>query len=154
MSGVDLRVDLERLVHRELRRLPLPAAPHTLLPRVLDAVQAWTRRPWFARPWLTWPAVWQTVSLAALLAIVAGGVALTPSAQQWLLDAIAPRASGLTAAAATAVQRAETSVTAARVLWRALGEPLVPYAFAVVALMCLACAAFGTALNRVAFGRT
>ena len=39
-------------------------------------------------------------------------------------------------------------------VWRALLEPLVAYAFALVVLMCLTCAAFGTALNRIAFGRT
>ena len=43
------------LVDRELRQLPSPRAPHTLLPRVLAAVEQWTRRPWYARAWFTWP---------------------------------------------------------------------------------------------------
>ena len=33
----------------------LPRAPHTLLPRVLAAVQAWAQRPWYERAWFTWP---------------------------------------------------------------------------------------------------
>jgi hypothetical protein len=39
------------------------------------------------------------------------------------------------------------------VLWRALLAPVVPYAFGVVFLMCVACAVFGTALNHLVFGR-
>ena len=39
------------------------------------------------------------------------------------------------------------------ILWRALLEPLVTYAFVLVVLMCLACAVFGTALNHVVFER-
>ena len=45
------------------------------------------------------------------------------------------------------------AVNAAAVLWRALFEPVVPYVFGLVMLMCLACAAFGSALNHVAYGR-
>src|SRR6478752_931002 len=56
--------DLEALASRELRRLPLPRAPQTLLPRVLAAVDAWARRPWYMRAWFTWPLGWQGASLA------------------------------------------------------------------------------------------
>jgi len=149
MSGVDL----EGLVHRELRRLTPPAAPSTLLPRVLAAVQAWTLRPWYARPWLHWPAGWQTVSIAVLVLIAAVGAVLVPEAQQVVLDSIAARASHLTSAIAAASRQLETSFTAARVVWRAIAAPIAPYAFVVVASMWLACVAFGTALNRIAFGR-
>jgi hypothetical protein len=44
-------------------------------------------------------------------------------------------------------------LNAARVVWHAVVEPLAVYAFAVVAVMFLACVAFGTALSHVAFGR-
>ena len=60
--------DLERRVHDELRRLPAPLAPGTLLPRVLAAVDAWARRPWYARAWFTWP-------IGLRVASVAGGEA-------------------------------------------------------------------------------
>ena len=43
--------------------------------------------------------------------------------------------------------------TTAEKLWRALIEPLVVYAFGLVVVMCLACAAFGTALKHVVFRR-
>jgi hypothetical protein len=150
--------DLESLVERELRQLPLPRAPHTLLPRVLAAVQHWAGRPWYARAWFTWPLAWQAVSIAALVLIVAAGAMLVPSAQA----AAGRAASGITASIASAgpiseaaalARRAEVTINALRILWRALVEPMVPYAFALVMLMCLASAAFATALNRVAFGR-
>ena len=44
-----------RELRRELRRLPPPHAPATLLPRVITAVHAWSERRWYARAWLTWP---------------------------------------------------------------------------------------------------
>jgi hypothetical protein len=146
-------VDLEALVSRELRQLPLPRAPRTLLPRVLAAVQALAQRPWYEREWFTWPAGWQLASIAALIAIVGGGAVLVPKT----IAAAGAVASTLTGRVmedvAPMAQRAEVTTNTVRVIWRALLEPVVAYAFGFVALMCLACAAFGVALNRVVFER-
>jgi len=38
---------------------------------------------------------------------------------------------------------------AGRVLWRTMVEPFLVYAFGIVVVMCLACAAFGAALSYV-----
>jgi len=146
--------DLDRLVDRELRELPTPRAPRTLLPRVLAGVEHLTRRPWYARAWLMWPLGWQIVSLVALATIVAGGAVLMPSARVAAGDATSKLASGLIGQVAATVNLLDATMNAARVLWRALLEPLAAYALALVVLMCLACAVFGTALSRVAFGRT
>ena len=124
--------DLEQTVHRELRQLPPPRAPHTLLPRVLAAVDAWSRRPWYARAWFTWPLGWQLAS-AAVAALVMYGL--------WSLPAAAPPE----VAAAT---------SATRVVWRTLVQPLLAYVFVLVALMCVACAVFGAALNYLFMERT
>src|SRR3954466_15035194 len=70
--------DLERLADLGLRRLPLPRAPQTLLPRVMAAVHAWADRPWYARAWFTWPVGWQAASVAALLIVIAGVVVTVP----------------------------------------------------------------------------
>jgi hypothetical protein len=148
------RADLEQIVHDELRRLPSPEAPSTLLPRVLAAVQGWTMRPWYERAWFTWPLGWQVISLAALVGLAGAGVVMFPSAEQALVTAIASRTAALSVALGSVLGHTEAAITAGRIVWRALGEPLVPYAFIVVLLMCLACVAFGTALNRVAFERT
>jgi hypothetical protein len=149
-----MRVDLEQVVHEELRRLPQPTAPRTLLPRVMAAVHAWSMRPWYARAWFTWPVGLQVLSVAAVLGFLAGVVVIAPGAEQIVRDAIAARASGLTAHLAAAFGNVEAGVIAARVLWRTFGEPVVPYVFVLVALMGFACAIFGTAFNRVAFGRS
>jgi len=122
--------ELERLADRELRRLPAPRAPETLLPRVLAAVAAWSQRPWYSRAWFTWPLAWQAVSVV-VVGIVLYGMFKVP----------APPASVVQATGAS------------RVLWRTLVEPLLPYLVFVVVLMCLACAAVGVALNYVLLER-
>jgi hypothetical protein len=66
------RSNLERRIAWELAHLPSPAAPPTLLPRVMAAVQAWATRPWYERAWTTWPIGWQVAALA-LFAIGAKG---------------------------------------------------------------------------------
>jgi len=47
----------------------------------------------------------------------------------------------------------DVSANALLVIWHALVQPFLPYAFAVVVLMCGACAAVVFVLNRVVFGR-
>lgn len=143
--------DLERLIDRELRKLPPPRAPRTLAPRVMAAVQDAMHRPWYSRAWLTWPIGWQVASVALLLGLVAGSAMLMPTVQ----DA----ASALTFVSdvrgdvAERARDVEVATTAVRVLWRSLLAPVVPYAFGLVSLMCVACAVFGTALNHLVFGK-
>ena len=143
--------ELEGLVDRELRKLPAPRAPRTLLPRVMAAVDASARRPWYTRAWLTWPAAWQAASMIVLLGALAGAATLLPSV----------RAAANTFSFVASVQGdvaettrdIEAATTAFRVLWNALLAPVVPYAFGLVLLMCVACAVFGTALNHLVFGK-
>jgi hypothetical protein len=142
-------IDLETLVDRELRQLPALRAPHTLLPRVLAAVQQWSQRPWYARAWFTWPVAAQIASAAALVLILVGSALLIAGAQ----IAVDETSARFLSRVAPLARSAEATVNAARVVWRALIEPLLVYAFGLVVLMCLACAAFGTALNHVVFRR-
>ena len=142
--------DLERLLNRELRALPAPRAPRTLLPRVMAAV-ALAQRPWYSRTWLTWPAAWQAVSVVMLLAAVSGGAMLLPGVREAMNSlTFVAEVQGDVAARARDV---EVATTAVRVLWNALLAPVVPYAFGLVLLMCAACAVFGTALNHLVFGK-
>ena len=143
--------DLERRAHRELRRLPPPRAPRTLLPRVMAVVGAWANRPWYTRAWFTWPLGWQVASAAALILLVAGGVMLAPSAQAAASNAIT--AVRVVAGGVTDAPQVETTTNTARILWRTLLEPLATYALVVVILMFVACAIFGTALNHVVIER-
>ena len=143
--------DLERLIDRELRTLPRPAAPRTLLPRVMSAVRAAEDQPWYSRAWRTWPPLWQVASLLLLLAVVGGGAAAAPAAQA-ALDSL-PFVSNVRGEVADTARTVETATTTMRVLWRTLVAPVVPYAFGLVTLMCAACAVFGTALNHLVFGK-
>lgn len=61
------KLELERVIHRELRGLPEPKAPETLVHRVMLAVHARERAPWWQRSWLAWPFGFQLVSLIVLL---------------------------------------------------------------------------------------
>lgn len=132
-----LPADPEQLagtVTAALRQLPVSPAPPTLLPRVMAAAQQWARRPWYTRAWFSWPPAWQAASIAALAVAAAGVPLLLAHAEEVFSPTVA-------------------RVNAAVVLWRAVIRPMVPYAVAFAALMCLACAVFGAALNQVVFGR-
>ena len=143
--------DLERLIDRELHTLPAPRAPRTLLPRVMAAVDATARRPWYARTWYEWPIAGQLVSALVLLGVVGAGSALLPQLREVVLalNFVADVRGDVSASA----REVEVATTAVRVLWRTLLAPVVPWAFGLITLMCAACAVFGTALNHLVFGR-
>jgi len=143
--------ELERLIDRELRTLRAPAAPRTLLPRIMAATQRAAQRPWYSRAWLTWPIGWQVASVALLLGVVAGAALLGPAVQS-AADTL-PFVSSVRSDVADTARSVEVATTTVRVLWRALIAPIVPYAFGLVFLMSVACALFGTALNHLVFGK-
>jgi hypothetical protein len=145
--------ELERLVSRRLRDLSMPHAPHTLLPRVLAAAKAWAERPWYAREWLTWPLAWQLASLSLLLLTIAGSIAIAPAMQSVVTGAAASIGPAINVDLPSLVEWFHGSASAIRVIWRALVQPLLPYALVIVVLMCGVCATVAVALNRMAFGR-
>lgn len=145
-SELGVRVD------RALRTLPTPRAPVTLLPRVLEAARQLARRPWYTRAWVTWPGAWQAASVVALLSILvalglyfpdmSGDVAgLASRTVGTLLAPLAERTAGL-----------RISVEAAEVLWRSLVHPVTRFLLVPFVVMWIACATFGVALARLAFG--
>lgn len=146
-------VELEGPIGRELRRLPEPRAPHTLLPRVLAAVRAWSERPWYARAWFTWPLGWQVVTVVALMTLAAGVFIAVPAVQELAAARLSPAFAGVGAEGSRLLQNVGVASTVLRAIWHAMVEPLVGYAFVLVALMCAAIAALGVAFNRMAFGR-
>jgi hypothetical protein len=148
--------DLESVVDRELKRLPQPPAPLTLLPRVLAAAEQWASRPWYTRPWATWPRQWQAGSIGALVLLTIGAAwAIT-----WVqavagaeLTTVAARPTRTMRDISSVLQGAETTANAVRVVWLALVQPVVVYAGAFVVVMFSACVCLGTAINRVVFGK-
>jgi len=124
-------VDLDARLDRDLRDLPQPRAPRSLLPRVLAAtVQGEPRAA--ATGWSTWPASWRAVSAVLFAcAILAAAMFLSAPPQQ------------LTGAAETAGQVA----TVARVFWEVLARPVASYLFVLGISLALACALAWAALE-------
>ena len=134
---------------RALGQLPAPTAPHTLLPRVMAAVQAWAMRPWYERAWFTWPVGWQVATMACLLTLVAVIWRELPP-----LTVVSDASSTAVSSVAADGQAGLDAVRlATRVLSGAL-QPILLYAFAIVAVMTAACLAGAFAINRAVFGRT
>jgi hypothetical protein len=145
-------VDLQQLMDRELKQLPTPRAPETLLPRVLAATVHRKPAPWCARAWVTWPRGWQVASVVAFVAIAVGLSLFMPAVQHAPADVasrVAASAPGRIAGVAGTVEKAATLM---RVFWRVLLEPVAFYLLVLAVSLSLACAAIWTALERVALG--
>ena len=130
--------DLERLLDRELKQLPRPLAPRTLLPRVMTATAAASQAP-AATGWSTWSAAWQAAAVATLLLFVAG--------LSWL---IAAPPAPVSAATRTAGETAAVM----RLFWDVLLQPVVTYIFVVGVALALACAAAWAAFELALGGAT
>jgi hypothetical protein len=68
--------ELETLMQRELRRLPLCAAPPSLAPRVLAAIQSRAQAPWWKRPLWTWPRRTQWLVALLFLTLLVSGLSV------------------------------------------------------------------------------
>lgn len=142
--------DLERLVDRELKRQPAPRAPEMLLPRVMLAVRA--RRAEAPAPeWMTWPISWQVASLAAVVLIAVGLWRVLPWALAAIGGLVIDPSTAFGAQVASVAEHLQAIAGAGRVIWRVLG-PLAIYGVGFIAVMMAACAVFGTALGRIAWG--
>lgn len=121
--------DLDAQLDRELRDLPLPRAPRTLLPRVLAAT---AHRHGRATGFLTWPLGWRVVSVA-LVALVGIGL--------WLLAATPPER------VSHAAETAGEVATLLRVLWDVMFQPVATYVTILGVSLALACALAWAALE-------
>lgn len=143
--------ELERLIHRELRRLPLRSAPQSLLPRVLARIEARARQPWYRRLWTRWPTACQGVFLGLLAAVAWGltcglGEAWTSLVTPQLTARLSPWLSPLDALG-------DGLATAGKALFGSLRKPgqmALLAGLAVVAAAYLSCLGAGTALYRLA----
>ena len=144
--------DLQHLIDGELKRLPTPSAPVTLLPRVLAATVHRKPAPWYARPWVTWPRGWQVACVGAFAALGAGVWMLLPALQRVAVGIPSPLAGWAPGRMASAANVAAQGAALVRVLWQVLLEPVAFYLFVLALSLSLACAAVWTALERVALG--
>jgi hypothetical protein len=125
------------LLDRELKRLPAPRAPETLLPRVMAATVE--RRPVRATGWLTWPMSWQAASVALVGLVAYAG---------WLFFSAPP--GGVGQAARTAGETA----TLVRVIWDVLLQPVFTYIVILGVSLALVSAAAWAALEVALGGAT
>jgi ribose/xylose/arabinose/galactoside ABC-type transport system permease subunit len=143
--------DLEKIVDRELKGLPQPRAPHTLMARVLEAVAQAPQAPWYARPWRAWRLEWQVVSALFVLGVLTGTLVAGQYAWQMLNPEALP---GQATAAwlASVIARGGAAARGLDTLWRVIVEPLALVVLVPVLLMFVASVVFGAALSRLAFG--
>lgn len=127
--------ELERRVDRALKRLPTPAAPATLMARVMNGVreQSLGAAPALA-PASEWPLALRIALVTVSAAMVVGALLLWPLALDWARTTWRSPAIALVRLAAGAAR------------------PMLPIALMYVAAMCAACAAAASVLKHVALG--
>ena len=161
-AALDGRLDtaLDRSLDSALARLTTMRAPATLLPRVMAAARRLAARPWYARPWDTWPIVYQRMSVAACLLVLAAMTLTMPLGDGRWLEAIVDRTNGRFDTWLQALhdigriaRSAEAVTNTAGSLWQGLSVPLLLYASVVGALLCLVMGLFAVALNRLTPGK-
>jgi hypothetical protein len=146
--------ELERWLDRELKQLPGPRAPGTLLLRVLAAAEQQTRRPWYARGWPAWPLAWRAASLAILTLALAGLLVMSVAVEGWLVAALSSVVShGAVEHLLTVSSHVAAAATAMRVVWQVLVEPVVVMLVLLSGLLYVMCLVFGFALGSLASGR-
>src|SRR5262245_31979873 len=142
--------DLEKLVDRQLKAMPTPEAPRSLVSNVMHAVAVASAQParWHLRGWSAWPRMAQAASLAFVLLAAVAFWRESGDLWAWVTNS-APLTtpawwSGLTDAFGRVV-------ALARLPWQIL-EPVVSY-FGVLALVAsLAMAASWFAFTRLISG--
>jgi hypothetical protein len=144
-------VDLDNRLDEALRQLETPRAPRTLLPRVMAAVHTAARVPWYRREWRRWPVGWQVASAMATALFLALTMNLWPPGRltTWALENTSALES-----TARMTRYVEVAVAASEVVWRTVGEPVVPMLVALAMLMGVKCVLLGLTLNHVAFRRS
>jgi hypothetical protein len=129
--------ELEQTVDRALRHLPDRRAPNTLIPRVLTAVAARSRRPWWEKSLAFWP--WSARLAFFILSTGLGALGLyftwglsSGISVTLLADEIATASSGLSTAMSLANTLAGALLALAQtagpwLLWTTLGVATASY---------------------------
>lgn len=146
--------ELERWLDRELKQLPAPRAPDTLLPRVLAAAGRQARRPWYACGWASWSPAWRAAALVSLAFALVGLSSVVVAVEGWvvaLLSGVVPH--GAIENLLGSASRIVAAASAMRVVWVVLVEPVVVPLVALGGVLYVTCLVFGFALGRLASGR-
>lgn len=124
----------------ELRQLPGPKAPGTLIPKVFAAIHARQAIPWYRRPWFEWPRRWQVLSVIAISLLVAG--------LEWLaLNISLP--DDMKQAGRDVVVRFASTTRTMWVCWQSLVRPCALYLLAAASIALMLCGLLGSAVVNV-----
>jgi len=140
--------ELEHSTDRALRRLPMPAAPQTLLPRVLAAVARLARRPWYSRTWFTWPAPLRVGSAIAGVILMALTVVFAPQTAQ-VGAASSHYLSVAIAALPELLDLASRIAAVVQITWQGVLQPVAVFGFAIIVLSVLICGGCWRIVNRL-----
>jgi hypothetical protein len=161
-DDVDVALDapIDAALDSALACLITVRAPETLLPRVMAAARPLTARPWYARTWDTWPILYQQMSVAVCLLILAAMTLTMPLGEGRSLETMVDRTNGRFDTWLQALhemgriaRRAEAVTNTASSLWQGLSVPLLLYASVVGALLCLVTGLFAVAVTRLTPGK-
>ena len=144
----------EELLDRKLRDLPEREAPATLIPRVLAAIEARARLPWWRRSWWHWPPLARILALV-LLGVVVGGMAylLAGVEHSLVVAAVEQQAVDWLARLTPFWNACVTLGNAAALVLRQCGNLLLFGAVFLCVGMYLSCLALGTVCYRLALNR-
>lgn len=153
MNPRDPRLDAawETRLDREFKGLPDRAAPHTLIPRVMAAVQARVCAPWYRRPWWDWPPALKIVSLLGMSGLLGLATWLVMHCSEYPWTAAAAGELKTWLAPLNPVWTLLTSLAGALALvFKGTGSWILLGAGGLCAIMYLSCVALGSAVYRVA----
>ena len=146
--------ELERRLDRELKSLPLLAAPPTLAPRVLAAIGSRAASPWYRQPWQAWPVPTRAAALAVLALFFASlclGVWRLPDTEGYL--AASRHATGWFSCLTTLWNALHAVLDALARAVHQLNRGILVGCLAAVALAWAICLGLGTVCLRFALAR-
>ena len=141
-------------IDRELKGLPELQAPPTLLRRVMAALEARERLPWYRQAWQAWPTPLRAGALVLLIAFFASlclGAWKLPDTEGYVTAT--HQAAGWLAGLTTLWNALNALVSAFVHVVQGLGQGFLIGALAAAALAWAMCLGLGTACVRLAFAR-
>ena len=139
--------NLEAWITERLKTLPSLTAPSTLVPHVLEKLQARLRQPWWLRVWWDWPLAARVASILlgfALVGVIGGGSLVLDQQVSSYTNEVTERFTPLAGLwdVATSLGRALIHV------WTIVAEPVVLATLMIGGVLYLLCLGIGTAIFR------
>jgi hypothetical protein len=143
---------LEELIHSRLRKLPDLAAPPTLVPAVLEKIQARAAQSWWQRSWINWPPAIQAVSILLFVGLLVAAWFLTGNVAAETAQ-LAERARSSFGPLDRIVSVLQAVGGAGQVILKSINSQLLLIAAIVVGCLYLSTIGLGTMFYRVAIKR-